>query len=189
MKKEQTYIKAKYNILNYILNFYTCKSYHINFGVDKDTVFLSDLSGLKPPIGTLVILTSAPVSEFYLSWLIEIRQNESRFSTEYLLKSIDTGKLCWWSNVGFYYLPLSVVEKFPMWKWSDDKFVFYEKWNRLINRHSDYNTMGCLPVFNDNGSVVLSTRIKFSDTIIKKQEFPDWKKLTQKEIINFIKNN
>lgn len=186
--KPDSYNRAKIEILNYILTFFTCKSYHTVISPDKDRVFKSDLSE-PAPVGTLVILTSAPFTKYYLSWLVEIKKDDNQFYTQYLLKTIEDGSLCWWRNVGFDYLPLDTIEKFPQWKWSDKQFEFWERWKRACDRCDAYITLPCMPEFGDDGSVTLSTRERYGLSDYRaEQKFDNWKTMKLKDMMAFYKS-
>src|SRR5689334_1310609 len=98
-------------------------------------------------VGDLVIPTSSPISEWYLSWLKEIRQEQ--YGYQYLLESVETGKECWWSNIGLEYMDRKVLAEFPEWKWSDKQYEFADRWYKNI----DHNPVPCKPVFHGHSSV------------------------------------
>lgn len=132
-------------------------------------------------VGDLVSLCSAPVSKWYLSWVKEV--GGTKGYPKYLLESIDDGELCWWENVGLNVYSRERVAERPTWRWDDKQFAFNSRWCKACKRNGAYMILPCLPVFNEDGSVMLDVRIrhgfnKFSDP----QTFPNWKKLTIKEM-------
>jgi hypothetical protein len=143
------------------------------------------------------MLQSAPTSKFYLGWLKEIRPSDNRFSTEYLLESIEDGDLCWWSNVGIFNLPLTLTDTFPNWKWTDKQWQFDDKWfNACYKRRHCYELRPRPAKFNEDGSVILMLRRVFSDEIIAEKKFDNWRKVLVKDFLEFydsaysiIKNN
>lgn len=144
-------------------------------------------SGMDIPIDTLVAVFCAPTSKYYLSWLKEIR-GKGGCGAEYLLESIEDGELCWWNNVQLCWLPLDYVQKFPEWRWTDEQFAFRKKW---FSANNDYMIITQNPIFLENNKVRLGIRRKwdFNDTSHREIEFPNWKKLTKKEMTAFIKSD
>lgn len=90
-------------------------------------------SEYKPMVGDLVSLSCAPNSgDWQLSWLMEIGVDR------YLLRSVRTGRLCWWHNVG-----LTALKKGRLrdhFKWTDRQFEFDKKFARACKRNYDYTT-------------------------------------------------
>ncbi len=123
-----------------------------------------------PPVGALVALTSARLpNEWYLAWVLEARDDK------HLLESIETGRLCWWSNVGFL-----VYEGTPRpeWRWTDRQHAFNNKWMRCGRLDDGY--MHCpLPVeFGDGWAATVGTRLRWGidDEIRPKRTVADWRK-------------
>lgn len=184
-KKVDTYFKARLEILNWVVVFMAANYYEGlggGFLLEKKNGFHSSAGGVPIPVGTLVRLSAAKFSKWYLSWLVEFDKDNDK----YLLKSIEDGSLCWWSNVMVSYVLPEVVELNYHWKWTDDQYQFEEKWRRACNRRDPYIVLPLRSVFNDDGSVTLGTRIKFSFKQSNTYKtFPDWKKLKSSEMLTF----
>jgi hypothetical protein len=130
----------------------------------------------QPAIGALVALSSAPASKWYLSWVHGIDPHPNRFSTKYTLESIEDGELCDWANVSPWAYDKSQTDSHPEWRWTDAQHAFYDRWRKVCYGDRDaYITKPCQPVFEDDGSVTLSTRnhAAFSEHRSTKS-FPNW---------------
>jgi hypothetical protein len=189
---------ARIEILNYVIAFCTVKC----FGQKEDrysySLGSSDSSfhggyGLReyPPIDSLVMLQSAPVTKYYLGWLKEINPSSDSFSTKYLIESIEDGELCWWENVGVWYLPLETSNKYPEWKWTDRQFAFKKRWfDTCYKKGKAFQTKPYLPIFMDDGSVILGTRERWNIPSDYKptKKFDNWKKVTINDMLEFYKS-
>ena len=143
--------------------------------------WISGMSSENARIGDLVSLSSAPDSKWYVSWVREIRKNNSW--QEYLLESIDDGALCWWSNVGLNIYNRERILERPKWQWDDKQFAFSNRWFKACGRNASFIVLPILPLFNEDNSVVLDIRIRhnFSDFKYPKT-FPSWNKMLMKEM-------
>tara|TARA_R110000796_G_scaffold250514_1_gene379586 strand:- start:6303 stop:6899 length:597 start_codon:yes stop_codon:yes gene_type:complete len=181
MKKIEPRERARMEILNYVIQFLTTTWY----GQNK-TFVMEDQSfhncGNNPPIGSIVRLFCAPNTKWYLSWVIDKRDGEV------LLESIEDGATCWWSNVGYFYIPLKKIKERPTWKYTDRQFEFKDKWFRACDRCYDYNRIALLPKFLENGNVMLGVRKKWIDDSTVKKEFKNWKTLKSRDMQEFFKN-
>lgn len=191
MKKETKNI-ARLEILNFIVSTCTVKCFGENsFSMgNKDRSFHGTyLNEQRPPIGSLVILNAAPYTKYYLGWLRDIKQDDSRYSVQYLIESIEDGDTCWWNNVSIFYLPLEVTQNNFHWQWTDRQFEFKERWFNACNKKRDaYITLPCFPIFLEDGGVILQTRTRFGLNDKKKnpsRQFKNWKKVTIKEMLDF----
>lgn len=187
--KPETYNKSRLSILSYVLTFSTKRFYgdENRYSVNADEGWHGGYSMTQePPIGSLCMLLAAPDSKWYLGWLLETR--EGGMGKEYLLKSIEDGQNCWWSNVAICFFPKA--NEFPSWKWTDRQHDFKERWMRACRRKSDYWTKPLYPVFNPDGSVILGTRehviaaVEGNDYRPTKK-FDNWKKVKSKEMQEF----
>lgn len=179
------YTRARLEILHWILNFSTFKYFSPGSFSRGDKDYSFHECNDRPPIGSLCMLTSAPVSKWYLSWLVEI--DNPLGPTKYLFKSIEDGSLCWWSNVGVMHYSPETVAKFPSWKWIDRQFKFNDQWYRACYRkRGAYIVKPAEAVFEDDGSVTLSTRIKFDFSPQREfKKFPNYKKVKVSEMLAF----
>lgn len=177
--------RAKIEILNSIINFGTTisvngKSESI-FNDDKYAFHYQEISGVQ--LGDLVKIQAAPFTKWYLSWVVEIR-NKSNF-TEYLLESIEDGKLCWWSNISLCYLNRKTILSRPDFRYSDEQFDFVDKCRSAYRESvSLYCFAGC--DFNEDGSVNVLRRERFQDYSGEFIKIKNWKKVSEKYITNFF---
>jgi len=158
MKKAETKDRARLEIMNYVVQFLTNSWYGENRGIVMEDQSFHHCNN-NPPTGSIVKLFCAPDTKWYLSWVIDKRQDEV------LLESIEDGQRCWWSNVGYFNIPLETIEKRPTWKYTDRQFTFKDKWFRACKRSYEYGKAPLLPQFLDNGNVVLGVRRKFIDGV------------------------
>lgn len=182
--------KARIEILEFVVTHCTYKYFGGNsFSIpDKDKAFYVTYGDKQEPeIGSLCILQSAPTTKWYLSWLKEIKSDDSRFATKFLLESIEDGSLCWWENIGIGSLPKSQTDQFKMWKWTDDQFDFKDKWfNCCYKKRDAYVKKPLLPEFNEDGSVTIGLRTIFGlDDERPTITFPNYKKVKIKDMLAF----
>src|SRR5688572_12046835 len=183
--KNETWYRSRIEILNFLVNFCVPKCFGDNSfsSNNKDCAFYgSHFEKQSPPINSLCMLNSAPFTKFYLGWLLEIKEDESRYGTQFLLKSIEDGSLCWWCNVSIWYLPLETSNKYPDWKWTDAQFAISDKWAKACKKRDAYITLGVPPVFDEEGGITLGTRTRFGwDDYRPTKRFSNWKKVTLKQ--------
>lgn len=185
-KKQETFNRARLEILNCVITFCTntlCGGIYIP-PFNKTSGFESTGFTESPPAGSLVRLMAAPFTKWYLSWLLETK-SDADGCHKYLLKSVEDGSLGWWENVGLHHMPLEESDKFPHWKYNDEQFDFWDRWKKASKREDIYILAPLRPVF-DGLSVTLKLRKKFSDDIVGCETFPNWKKLTILEMREFI---
>lgn len=180
MTKPDTYDMAKKAILSRILAFPTINQK--DWENDWQT---------KPIIGDLVTLKAAPDTDFCVSWVVEIEPTTESSYERHLLRSVLTGELCWWTNVGFNIYKREEVNNWPAWKWTDRQYAFYGRWKKVCYRDNDaYMLLPTLPKFNEDNSVELGTRVRhgFSD-YQGKITFQNWKKTTMKMMNEFYEKS
>lgn len=178
--------RARLEILNYIMNFSTMVYYgDDSYRRSKECAFRSHILSTGPEVGSLCVLTSAPNTKWYLSWLKEIQP--ASFPT-YVMESIEDGQLCNWTNVGFLSMPLELTDKFPQWKWVDEQFEFRERVNKAFRRADCHLAIPINPAFLPDGSVVVTTRERWmiSDKSASKT-FSNYKKVRLKDLVDFAK--
>jgi len=177
----ETRNKARLEILDYVNQF--CIKHYVEGGfnyVDPESSFRD--SNYDPPIGSLVHLFGVMNSgKYYLSWVVEKREEQV------LLESIEDGERCWWSNVGYYHLPMELINKNPEWKWNDKQFAFRDRCYRACRKVDEYMKVCMRPEFLEDNKVIIKVRKKFEQEIITK-EFDNWKNLKSKEITEFFKS-
>jgi hypothetical protein len=145
----------------------------------------SFIENRNPDIGSLVVMTSAPTSKWYISWVIDYRQK--RGGKEYLLESIEDGELCWWSNISIYELYPETVKKYQEWRWTDEQHKFNDRWFKVKKREKSYSLFIPVQAIFDEDDVILGIREKFS-TDVKQKYFINWKKLKLKDMIEYFES-
>lgn len=178
--------RARRCILWYVTSFCLTTIFEERQRFPSSKGFVAAIGGAaEPQVGDLAALGSAPVSKWYLSWIIEIE----RFATgnRYLLESIEDGELSWWENVGISYLEREVVLDHPEWRWTDRQHAFNDRWRMVCFKERDaYITLPTMPVFGDGFSVTLGTRTRFSLNDHRPvKTFPDWRKVTKTMMAEF----
>ena len=177
------YTKARLGILNYIIAFCT----HDAYGgrpfqpLNADHCFASSE---VPILNTLVKLQSAPFTKWYLSWLIEYKPDDG-IGGNYLLRSIEDGSLCWWTNVSVKYYPIDKI--WDQWRWDDTQHEFQDKLDNAFKQEHAYITLNKLAKFDGN-SVTVSTRERhgFPEYSYSKT-FDDFRKVRLKDLRAFYK--
>lgn len=176
-KKNESFYRAKLSILNDVCSFPTIRNKDW-----KDADY-------NPPIGSLVALSCAPVTKWYLSWVLEVEK--LKYGNRYLLQSIEDGTLCWWENVGLFIYDPERVSQSPEWRWNDKQFEFQDRWKKVCRRNDAYIVLPGVTTFHDD-SVTLSLRERhggFGKEIPFHHEhtFENWKKTTMKMMDKFYK--
>jgi hypothetical protein len=171
--------RAKLAILGHLLAFPTINQ--------KD--WKSDFPRRDVKVGDLVSINSCSATEWYVSWVREIKIYEKNYDfNEYLLESIENQKLCWWTNVGMNVFSREIVERNPHWKWDDKQFEFSGRWNKVFKRNDAFWVLPTLPEFNDQGSVTLNVRIRYGlECFENPKTFPNWRKLTMREMGDYYR--
>lgn len=170
-ENKMTMTKARYSILNRILSCPMLGQFKWKEKYDTEV-----------QVGDLVSISSAPASEYYLSWVVEIESGDKTTLPRYVLKSIETGNLCGWANVGVNIYDREEVAQYPEWRWTDKQWAFKNRWNKVCYGWNDaYMVLPLPPVFHDDGSVDLGVRVRMSfNKYTSKKTFPNWKKCTMK---------
>jgi hypothetical protein len=135
----------------------------------------SDIISDDIRIGDLVSLSAAPPSEWYLSWVVDLPERGT-----YGLRSIETQRLCNWSNVGFNIYDRERVKERPEWKWCDKQYLIWDRLRKVCSKIEGYLVLPRLPVFYENGGVKMDARIRhgFDSDFTFPIEFDDWRKVT-----------
>ena len=113
-----------------------------------------------PQIGDLVRLDSMRDPEYRLGWLMDVRGKPEDY-LEYLVKSVKTGKECWWGNVGISYMHRKTLNCHPEWRWTDEQFAFRDLWHKACRPDDPYIYLPCDPEFMGNSAKVF-VRVRFS---------------------------
>jgi hypothetical protein len=182
--KEKPKTISRINILNYITM----------FSLGRDLGTLEGYAGLKESrfkrieqiptkLNCLVALTSAPISKWYLSWLIDYKQRKGYI--QYLLESVEDGDLCWWGNVSLWEYP--PAEKHPEWQWTDEQHKFNKKWLSVKKKEKKYTLKVPMQAIFDENDVILSVREKFDEfKKVKQKYFINWKKIKLRDMIEWF---
>lgn len=112
----------------------------------------------EPLPGDLVMLQSAPDTEWHLSWYLE-DQGDDR----HLLESLKTGKTCTWTNVGFVIMNRNWVSKNPRIRWTDEQFAFEALFNAESRRAGFHHHVPFIEGF-DEGAAIIKFRVRFART-------------------------
>lgn len=172
------YTRARILILSDLLS-YPCVK---NINWESNT-----FTNVQAAKGDLVALGSAPASKWYLSWVEDVDiKKDDRFSTRYLLRSIEDGELCWWCNISLTKFNRSRIQERPQYRWTDKQFEFNDRWNKVFKRQDAYIIRPKLPVFHPDKAVTLNVRIMgaFNDFSYPKT-FEKWPKLTIKKMTEY----
>lgn len=208
--KQNSYTRAFRVIINYIISSATTNAF---YGDDDGKAkkypgyvafypdgYLEDSPDRRAKVGDLVRLGSViRPNEWYLSWYMgETKhyyknedgtiEDENRYESTYLLKSIETGNLCNWSNVSLAYFDRKTLEDFPSWKWNDRQFEFNDKWMHICEVEKDaYLIRPLYAEFGEGYEVTLGTRQRWnhSNPYLPKKTFPDYRKVTKTIMADF----
>lgn len=135
--------------------------------------------------GDLVALQSAPVSKWYLGWLIETQHKENDYE-HWSIESIEDEQVCDWTNVSLLYYDRSQVKAHPEWRWTDAQHEFNDRWRKVCYDERDaYIYLPVQAVFEDD-AVVLGVRVRFGiDEERPTRAFDNWKKTTKAMMLEF----
>lgn len=200
-EKEESYKLAYEEIIDYLIDSCTSNKFSESdkkyAGFGGSFINCSYRDDPKPEKGDLIRLGSAFNKEFRLSWYLDERRHyyededgtksTTRYESEWLLKSIKTGNLCWWSNVSLSFFDREKLKEWPQWKWNDRQFEFKDKWWKVCYKEKDaYITLPLLPEFGEGHEVTLGTRTRFGmDDYKPTKTFSDYRKLTKKILGEF----
>ena len=179
--------RARLMILHYIMELSLSRTFGDGktYGGLVSCAFTVDGSRRDVRPGDLIALQSAPVSKFYLGWLLDTREISPGWP-EYLLESIEDGSQCWWSNVGVMYMNRETVAEHPEWRWDDRQHSFNDRWMRACFRQRDaYIYLPMMAEF-DGLMVKLGVRVRHNFTAERKYKtFDDWRKVKVNDMLKF----
>lgn len=133
--------------------------------------------GDTPKPGDLVMLTSAPPSDWHLSFYRQDQQNGY-----HLLESLRTGELCPWGNVGFLVIDREKVGLLERAEWSDAQFEFQDKFHKVYSRADFYINIPFIDRF-EGDLVHVAFRTRFGlDEIRTAVEPIRWPKVNHKAL-------
>jgi hypothetical protein len=110
--------------------------------------------GDKPSPGDLVMLQSAPQSDWHLSWYVK------GDSDRHLLESLKTGELCNWSNVGLIIMNREWVADQVCIRWTDKQFAFEKAFRAEYKKADFYMHLPYLDRF-EGDDVFIKFRVRF----------------------------
>lgn len=178
--------RARLEIINHIIGFSTSTLYGDNkhgHSAMSDYCFRHVSDVYAVPVGSLIMLTSAPTSKWYLSWLVEVKKEH--FGPNFLLESIEDGSLCWWSNVGIKMYPTETLEEHPNWRWTDKQFKLNNQWMRAARKNSYVLVPNWLRF--DGDKVTMSLRTRFSiDGFTSERTIQNSRKLLVRDMVAFV---
>ncbi|WP_313401470.1 hypothetical protein [Stenotrophomonas sp.] len=139
----------------------------------------------SPVPGDLVMLQSAPQSEWHLSIYRQAGAGED-FEQRHLLESLKTGKHCWWENVGFHVIDRKKCAIGREAEWDDAQFEFNDKFRKVYRKADFYIPIPFIDRF-DGEAVVFKFRTRYgiNDKRTELQPFL-WRKATQKALLAFL---
>ena len=172
-------MRAYRSMLWFILNFCTTND-NQSYKSAGHHGFTSCFGETQPQIGDLVIPTATPITQWTLSWLLDISDTRKTYTPDYLLQSVETGEICNWSNVGIKYFDRTVLRKHPEWTWSDRQFAFNDRWKKTCyKKHKANFYIPAMPKFGPEHQVTLGVLTKLSyHGRQKTRTFEDWRKVT-----------
>lgn len=139
----------------------------------------------EPSTGDLVMLQSAPESDWHISIYREAGAGEN-FSQKHLLESLKTGQLCWWVNVGFHVIDREACGIGREADWGDAMFEFNDKFRKALKKCDFYMALPFIDRFDgDHVIFKFRTRYGIDSKITELRPFP-WRKVTQKAIALFL---
>jgi len=140
-----------------------------------------------PKPGDLVMLQSAPDSDWTLSFYRKEGTEGHRFTKKHLLESLKTGQLCWWENVGFHVIDRDKTHIQQEAEWTDEQFVFSEKFDRACRKGDFYMARPFIARF-DGDEVLIKFRTRWGlDEHITEVPPLQWKRLLQRDLLAALK--
>lgn len=140
----------------------------------------------KENIGMLCVPTSCSNTRWYLSWLLDIKEENGW--KHFLLKSIDDGSVSWWHNIGLNFYPKEKMRY--NWTWNDNQFALNDRWMKVCYKQCHANIVKPLPLIFEGDSVTLKTRSKFNlaEKYNSSHTFDNWKKLRNKDMKQYFES-
>ena len=190
MSEKVSYQKSYAQMLDYLLQFgmAKCSVETVDQEYPRTYGGLIGFAPTEPMEGDLVLLTSAPMSEWRLSWYVEKRRQEGWSCDEYLLQSTSTGELCWWSNVGLNVLCRKTTKQHPEWRWDDEQVEFNSNWIKWMDDQPDgyiYRPVYCS--FYAGDEVEFGVRVRHSDRYVTKR-FSKWRTLSKRKQVQIYRD-
>lgn len=161
-KRQNTYSRARMEILQYICQHVVVKDYHKTIRPMGDNPCFNMLLPTSSTsrefyekyIGCLVQPYGVyAANKYYLSWLVDVAVtgNDIRF----LLRTIEDGDTAWASNIALNVFYDGHKCTTPEdWKWNDKQFAFYDKWKRVLSRSTDLITTAGVYFDNKHGVTI-----------------------------------
>lgn len=135
----------------------------------------------NPAPGNLVMLSSAPQSEWHLSYYIK-----DCGDGYHLLESVKSGELMRWGNVGFHVLDEDRIGVGDMARWTDAQFNFHDKYVKACRKADFHMALPFIAGF-DGDRVNITFRTRWGLDNIKTPIEPfHWSKITQKRLLSIL---
>ena len=135
----------------------------------------------KPIPGDLVMLTSAPMSVWHLSFY-----REDCNDGYHMLESVKTGQHCRWGNVGFYIVNTEKVGGLDRIEWTDAQFEFERKFRKAWHKGDFYINIPFIAGW-DGDNVLISFRTRYGLDEATTPTAPlAWRKITQRALLDHL---
>lgn len=177
--------RARLDILNHIASFslVVCYGEHDIYTPSPGNRFFPTEN---PSIGGLVAIHSAPISKWYLSWVVAVEERSREGWRHFVLESIEDGEKCRWHNISLVELNRETVDKYPHWRWTDRQFQFNDRWMRACYKTRDAFVHRPLQAsFGDGSAVTLRIYNRVTQATIGERQWPDWRKVRIADMLEF----
>lgn len=140
----------------------------------------------RPEPGTLVALSSAGRSKWYLSWVVSSDTPDGWAGPEYVLESIEDGEIGSWTNVGIWQYDPATTASHPEWRWTDRQHELNSRWFRVCYKKRDAYIRLPVQLSFDGDAVLFRVRTRFGlDSHVPARTFPNWRKVTIAMMLDF----
>ncbi len=135
-------------------------------------------SGNNPSPGDIVMLSSAPPSE----WDLSIYRSDEG-NGYHLVESMRTGVIGRWGNVGFYILDREKIGFPQSVDWTDEQFAFSDKFHKVYRRAGFHMAVPFIDRFEgDTAHIIFRTRYSLDDKLTP-ADISGWQKITQRSLM------
>lgn len=156
MKKQHqdTYRRAMSMLMSRLLFTYVRKE--LDFSDRKEGYWKMAIMQSVPEGALVVPFAITDAKEWWLGWYLG--KNEDGCD---LVESIETHRICEFSNTGFLFLDNLDFANNPLYRYSDREFDIIDTIKRRVSRNNDWFVVG-YPVFHEDGSIDVPIRKKFT---------------------------
>lgn len=135
-----------------------------------------------PAVGDLVILRSAPATDWHLSFYVSQEGNDI-----HILESLKHGQLASWTNVGFFRVDPELCGISYSYKWTDEMFAFRDKFMQARVKLEVYSILPHLVSF-DGDNAQIKFRRRWENELSEALSFP-YKKVKLKALTEWLAYN